>query len=150
MMLSDNFDDPYSLSNIAMTIRCSINTSRQPEYLKKWIATADGLMRKNIKNNYLVDLGLFPNEIGVNSNLRYDWANSVDFGYKDKCRFYTAWSAPLYLRVFRLNPILKDGIWLPRDCDGAEISFRIEKDLKDKFLNAWKCDIKENFENVKT
>jgi hypothetical protein len=150
MMLSDNFDDPYSLSNIATTIRRSINKSRDTKFLETWIATADGLMRKNIKDDKLIDMGLFPNEIVVNSNLRYDWANLVDFGYRDKCRFYTAWTGALYLRTFRLNPEQNGNEWLARDHDGAEISFRMEKELKEKFVNAWKADISNNFENVKT
>ncbi|UJR11878.1 hypothetical protein I4U23_016057 [Adineta vaga] len=149
MMLSDDFDDPYSLSNIATTIRRSINKSREPKFLETWIATADGIMRRNMKNDKLVDLGLFSNEVVVNSNLRYDWANLVDLGFTDRCRFYTAWSGALYLRTFRLNPILDNGQWLPRDRDGAEVTFRIEKDLKEIFLDAWKRDVNENFENVK-
>jgi len=149
MMLSDNFDDPYSLSNIAKTIRRSINQSRDSKFLEPWLATADGLMRKNLKNNKLPDLGRFSNEVVVNSNFRYDWANLVDFGYTDKCRFYTAWSGALYLRVFRLNPQKYGNEWLSRDRDGAEVSFRIEKDLKEKFINAWQRDINENFNNVK-
>jgi hypothetical protein len=150
MMLSDNFDDPYSLSNIATTIRRSINKSRNTKFLETWIATADGLMRRNMKDDKLIDMGLFPNEIVVNSNLRYDWANLFDLGYKDKCRFYTAWTGALYLRTFRLNPERNGDEWLARDHDGAEISFRMEKELKEKFVNAWKRDISENFENVKT
>jgi hypothetical protein len=149
MMLSDNFDDPYSLSNIAKTIRQSINKSRDPKFLEPGLATAHGLMRKNLKNYILADLGCFPNEVVVNSNLRYDWANLVDFGYTDKCRFYTAWTGPLYLRIFRLNPEKDGNKWLLRDRDGAEVSFRMEKDLKEIFLNAWKRDISENFINVK-
>jgi hypothetical protein len=149
MMLSDNFDDPYSLSNIAKTIRRSIIRSRDSKFLEPWLATADGLMRKNVKNNKLADLGRFPNEVVVNSNFRYDWASLVDFCYTDKCRFYTAWTGALYLRVFRLNPEKDGNKWLSRDRDGAEVSFRIEKDLKENFINAWKQDISENFENVK-
>ncbi|CAF3328950.1 unnamed protein product [Rotaria magnacalcarata] len=72
------------------------------------------------------------------------------FGYTDKCRFYTAWTDALYLRVCRLNPEKKDvNKCLAKDRNGAEVSIRIEKDLKDKFINAWKRDIIENIENVK-
>ncbi|CAF1428786.1 unnamed protein product [Didymodactylos carnosus] len=149
MMLSDNFDDPYSLSNIATTIRGSIKKSRDSKFLEAWIATADGLMRKNIKDDKSIDMGIFSNEIVVNSNLRYDWASLVDFGYTDKCRFYTAWTGALYLRIYRLNPEKNGNEWLPRDQDGAEVSFRMEKDLKEKFVDAWKRDIIEHFENVR-
>jgi hypothetical protein len=72
-----------------------------------------------------------------------------DFGYTDKCRFYTAWASALYLRVFRLNPEKDENKWLARDRNGAELSFRIEKDLKENFINAWKRDITENFQNIK-
>ncbi len=106
-------------------------------------------MRKNLKNNQLADVGRFPNEVVVNSNIRYDWTNLVDFGYTDKCRFYTAWTGASYLRVFRLNPEKDENEWLLRDRDGAEVAFRMEKDLKEKFVNAWKQDIRENFKNVK-
>ncbi|CAF1003782.1 unnamed protein product [Rotaria sordida] len=149
MMLSDNFQDSYSLSNIAKTIRQSIIKSRDPKFLECWLATADDAMRKMIHNNRLADLGFVPNEIIINSNLRYDWANLVDFGYKDKCRFYTGWSGAFYLRIFHLNPIYNGHEWLPRDSNGAEVIFRIEKNLKENFLNVIKRDMNENFENVK-
>jgi hypothetical protein len=148
MMLSDHFEDPYSLSSIAKTIRQSIIKSRDPKFLERWLATADDAMRKMIYNNLLSDLGFVPNEIIVNSNLRYDWANLVDFGYTDKCRFYTGWSGAFYLRVFRLNPIYNGKEWLPRDRNGAEVIFRIEKNLKENFLNVIKRDIEENFKNI--
>ncbi|CAF1502861.1 unnamed protein product [Rotaria sordida] len=149
MMLSNDFDDPYSLSNIAKTIRQLIIQLRDPKVLESGIATIDGLIRKNIRNNKFPNPQLVPNEIAVNSNFKYDWANLVDFGYTDKCRFYTIWTSVLYLRVFRLNPEKEGNQWLPRDRDGAEVSFRMEKDLKEKFINAWKRDIIENFQNVK-
>jgi hypothetical protein len=149
MMLSDNFDDPYSLSSISKTIRQSIIKARDPKLLAPAIATVDGILRKNIKNNLTTNPTLIPNEFAVNSNFRYDWSSLVDFGYTDKCRFYTIWSGVLYARVFRLNPIKNENNWLPRDQNGAYVSFRMEKDLKEKFLNVWKQDILENFENVK-
>ncbi|CAF1548225.1 unnamed protein product [Rotaria magnacalcarata] len=88
-MLSNNFHDPYSLSNIAMTIRRSIIQLRDPNVLELEIAVVDGLMRNNVRNNKLPDFRLVPNEFVANSNLRYDWADLVDFSYKDKCQFYT-------------------------------------------------------------
>ncbi|CAF1408597.1 unnamed protein product [Adineta steineri] len=148
MMLSDDFKDPYSLSSIAKTIRQSIIKSRDSKFLERWSATADDAMRQMIHNNRLADLGFVPNDIIVNSNFRYDWADLVDFGYKDKCRFYTGWSGAFYLRVFRLNPICKGKTWLSRDRNCAEVIFRIEKDLKAKFLNMIKRDIGENFKNI--
>ncbi|CAF4674480.1 unnamed protein product [Rotaria sp. Silwood1] len=149
MMLSDNFDDPYSLSNIAKTIRRSIVESRNSKTLEPRLATFDGLMRNNVRDNKLPDLGCFPNEFAVNSSLRYDWAGLVDFGYTDRCRFYRASTDALFLRVLRLNPEKDGNIWLPRDQYGAEVSFRVLKDLKEKFVNAWKRDVNEHFENVK-
>jgi hypothetical protein len=149
MMLSENFKDPYSLSNIARTIRQSIIKSRDSKFLERWLATADDAMRKMIHNNRLADLGFVSNEIIVNSNLKYDWANLVDFGYTDKCRFYTGWSGSFYLRIFHLNPIYDKNQWLKRDRNGAEVIFRIEKNLREKFINVIKRDINDNFENVK-
>lgn len=149
MMRSDNFNDPYSLSSISETIRQSIIKARDPKLLAPALATLDGIFRKNIKNNLTASAALIPNEFGVNSNFRFDWANLVDFGYTDQCRFHTPWSGILYARVFRLNPIKNGNNWLPRDRNGAYVSFRMEKDLKEVFLNALKQDILENFENVR-
>lgn len=149
MLLSDNFNDEYSLSNIAKTIRQGIIKLRDSKVLEPGIATIDGIMRENARNNKLPSLQLMPNEIFLNSNFRYDWARAVDFGYTDKCRLYTAWTGALYIRVFRLNPKKDGNKWLPRDCDGAEVSFGIEKALKEKFINAYKRDIMENFQNIK-
>jgi NRPS condensation-like uncharacterized protein len=147
MMLSENFEDSFSLSNIAKTIRCSIIKSRDSKYLKRWLATADDAMRKMIQNNRLADLGFVSNEIIVNSNLRYDWTNLVDFGYTNKCRFYTGWSGSFYLRIFHLNPIYNGHQWIPSDQNGAEVIFRIEKEFKEIFINAIKRDMNENFQS---
>ncbi|CAF1577138.1 unnamed protein product [Adineta ricciae] len=149
MMLSENVEDPYSLLSIAKTIRQSIVKSRDETFLQRWLATADDAMRKMMHNDYLADLGFVPNEIIVNSNFRYDWANLVDFGHTDQCRFHTGWSGAFYLRIFRLNPILNGDTWLPRDQDGAEVVFRIEKHLKEKFMNAIKRDMEDNFARIK-
>ena len=149
VMSSDNFDDPLSLSSIAKTIRRSIDRARNPELLEKCVATADGLLRKMAREDLMSDLGPFPNDITVNSNFRYDWALLVDFGYTDKCRFHTLWTGRYYFRVFRLNPMKNGREWLSRDRDGAEVAFRIAKNIKDKFICAWQNDVAENFSNIK-
>jgi len=55
-----------------------------------------------------------------------------------------------YFRIFQLNPIKgEDGNWT-KDNGGLEVSFRIPKgERKEKFLEAWKRDVEENFVNVK-
>ena len=149
MMVSDNFDDSCSLTSIAQAIRRSIIRSRDPKFLEPWLATSDDLMRRNMREKMFADMGLSPDEMVTNSNFQYDWANEVDFGYTDQCRFYTSWTGPLYLRIFRLNPKKDGDQWTTRDRNGAEVAFRIDKESKELFLNAIQRDINENFENVK-
>ncbi len=91
----------------------------------------------------------FPYGIVINSNYRYDWADLVDFGHVNKCRFHTDGTAPLFLRVFRLNPMHNGTHWMARDRDGAEVAFRIEKRIKQRLIDAWQRDVKENFVRVK-
>jgi len=148
-VLSDNFDDSYSLSSIAKSIRRSIIHGRNPKFLECSQATADGLWRDMTRNNRVPNVSRGPNDIIVNSNFRYDWASVVDFGQTDKCRFYTDGTRDLYLRVFRLNPMFNGIQWKGRDHDGAEVAFRIEKSIKEKFVDAWQHDVNENFINVK-
>lgn len=148
LMPSDDFDDPSSLSHIAKMVRRSILRSRDLTFLEPCLATTDVLMRKNAREN-LRPCGQFPNEVIVNSNLRFDWADLVDFGYTDKCRCYVPRTSPLFIRVFHLNPVQKETEWLPRDRDGAEVAFGIEKGMKEPFLSAWQKDVAENFANVK-
>lgn len=148
MMLSDDFDDPYSLSNIAKTIRRSINKSRDPTFLETWLSTADGLMRKMAREERLVNIRHGTNEIVVNSNFRYDWAKSIDFGHTDRCRFHTVWTGVLYVRVFHLNPTFDGRQWITPDRDGAEVAFRLESDAKEKFMKAWNTDVQNNFVDV--
>ncbi|CAF0948094.1 unnamed protein product [Didymodactylos carnosus] len=149
MMLSDDFDDALSLSSIAKTIRRLVIRSRDAKFLEPWLATTDRLMRQMVRDDRQINLRQFPNEVMVNSALRYDWAGLVDFGYRDKCRFYTAGTNALYLRVFRLNPVYDGAQWIGRDRGGAEVSFGIQKDMKEKFVSAWQQDVSENFVNVK-
>ena len=67
------------------------------------------------------------NEIIFNSNYKYDWANRVNFGMKNQCRFHTMAIFKFYFRIFQLNPIKQqDGTWL-KDNGGAEVAFRIPK-----------------------
>ena len=145
LMLSDDFENSRSLSSIAMTIRSSIIRSRERTFLEPYLATMDGLMRKITRENRECRIKHYPNEIIVNSNLKYDWANLVDFGHTNKCRFHTRGAGPYYLRVFRLNPIYDGMHWLERDQRGAEVAFMIDKDIKSRFMDAWHEDIDENF-----
>lgn len=148
-MISESFDNPYSLSNIAKTIRQSIIRSRDPLYLQSLLPTADKLMRDIAHKNRQVNIDHFQHGIIINSNYRYDWADSVDFGYKNKCRFYTDGTASLFLRIFHINPIFNGNHWINRDQQGAEIAFRIEKKFKEKFINVYQNDIKRNFARLK-
>ncbi|CAF1571036.1 unnamed protein product, partial [Didymodactylos carnosus] len=88
------------------------------------------------------------NEVVFNSNFKYDWANQVNFGMTNQCRFHTVTSYNFYFRIFQLNPVKgKDGSWTRED-GGAEVAFRIPKgEGKEKFLEGWKKDIEENFAN---
>ncbi|CAF1369284.1 unnamed protein product [Rotaria sp. Silwood1] len=149
MPLSNFFEDPKSLSSIAKTIRKTIDQSRDIEFIRRWVATADKVMRTIVRNKGLPKMSISNDRIVLNSNWRYDWANLVDFGHKNKCRFYTTWTRALYLRIFRLNPIYNDTQWIGRDEDGAEVAFRIEENKKQKFIDACKNDISESFINVK-
>jgi hypothetical protein len=148
-MVSENFEDPYSLSSIAKSIRHSIIRSRDPSFLQSLLATADGLMRNLARNDLELNVDHFPHGILCNSNYRYDWADLVDFGHMNKCRFYTDGTSPLFLRVFRLNPVFDGTHWMERDREGAEVAFRIDKTIKQKFIDAWQRDISENFVRVK-
>ncbi|CAF4664143.1 unnamed protein product [Rotaria sp. Silwood1] len=148
MMLSDDFDDPYSLENIAKTIRRSIIKSRDANFLETWLATADRLMRRMAREERMANICHSANEIVVNSNLRYDWANLVDFGHTDQCRFHTVWTGVLYLRVFHLNPVFDSTRWITQDRNGAEVAFLLETKAKEKFMNAWKNDVNNNFADV--
>jgi hypothetical protein len=65
-MLSKNFDDPYSLSNIAKKIRQSIHRLHDPKILGPGIAKIDQLMRRNIRNNKSSNLKLISNEFSIN------------------------------------------------------------------------------------
>lgn len=149
-MWSNNFTDPYSLSNVAKSIRDSIIRARDPEFVEHWLSTVNALIKDMIHHNRTIIWARCPNGIVVNSNYRYDWASLVDFGHRNKCRFYTYWSKNLFVRIFRLNPKYDDASgYITRDCQGAEVSFRIEKNIKQKFVDAFQRDVNTNFQNVK-
>ena len=145
---SSNFENPLSLFEIAKAIRQSIKIIRNEDFIEKWVTTADILSRQLMKDNR-INFIFGSNEFIFNSNIKYDWANQVNFGMINQCRFHTAALYKFYFRIFHLNPVKnKDGNWI-RDNGGAEVAFRIPKgEEKDKFLEAWKKDIEENFVNV--
>lgn len=147
--LSSNFPNPLSLSSIAKTIRQLIKTMRQEDFLQKIVSSVNILMTQMIKDGY-INFVWDKNEVIFNSNYKYDWANQVNFGLKNQCRFHTMGIFKYYFRIFHLNPVKEEnGNWIKDDV-GAEVSFRIPKgDIKEKFLSAWKKDIQENFSNVK-
>lgn len=142
-MISEDFMDPYSLSSVARSIRQSIIRSRNPIFLEELLPTADHLMRHLASENRQVNVDHFPHGIVINSNYRFDWAHLVNLGFVNQCHFHTDGSAPLFLRVFRLNPILE------RDQLGAEVAFHIKKTMKEKFLDVYRNDIQEKFSQIK-
>jgi hypothetical protein len=146
---SSNFQNPLSLSDIAKTIRQAITTIRDKDFLEKWIISADALTRQLIKDGRL-SFVFGSNKFVFNSNLKYDWANQVNFGMINQCRFHTLGLYKFYFRIFQLNPVKnEDGSWT-RDNGGAEVAFRIPKGKeKETFLEEWKKDIQQNFQNVK-
>ncbi|CAF3570646.1 unnamed protein product [Rotaria sp. Silwood1] len=149
-MLSDDFTNSLSLQSVATTIRASIIKARNEDFLTRWLVTIDLLMRRIHNEGQAWNFASYPNEVWINSNLKYDWASKVDFGMTNQCRFHTAGIMKYKFRVFRLNPVHNtDGSWT-RDYGGAELSFRIPKEnIKNKFTLAWNQDVKENFANVK-
>lgn len=149
-MLSEDFDHPQSLSKVAQTIRRSIQKSRDIDFLEPYLATADCLMRRNVREKRRYRMTHYPNEIVVNSNLKYDWADAVNFGCRNQCRFYTTWTGPFYLRVFRSNPMYDGHHSLNSARQGVEVAFLIEKSKKSQLITAWQRDIKENFDRWKT
>ena len=149
-ILSDDFPDPLSLSSVAQTIRISINKARNEDFLRRWLLTLDSLMRGIHKEGKAWNYVFYPNEVWMNSNMKYDWAGEVDFGMKNQCRFHTFGLSKFRFRIFRLNPVcVGQGKWT-RDKEGVEVSFRIPQgNQKDNFILAWKNDIKENFLQAK-
>jgi hypothetical protein len=146
--LSSNFPDPHSLSAIAKTIRQAIKTTRNEDFLGKWIGTTDALRRQVTKDgrvSFLWDA----DEVVFNSNFKYDWTSQVDFGMTNQCRLHTIGMYKFYFRIFQLNPVRReDGSWA-KDNGGAEVAFRIPKgEKKENFLEAWKKDVEENFVNL--
>ena len=126
---SERFEDPHSPLKIAKSIRTMIIQSRNPKFLERWLPTEDRLLRDMACDDRRINADHFLNGIVVNSNYRYDWANLVNFGHTDKCRFYTDWTKNLLLRIFRLNPTFDDTQWAGRDREGAEVAFRINKSI---------------------
>jgi hypothetical protein len=145
LMQSDDFKNFQSLTNITLAILSSIIRSCEKTFLEPYLATMDGLLRKIARENLECNIKHYPNEIIINCNLKYDWAKLVDFGFTDKCRFHTAGAGVYYLRIFRLNPIQDGTQWIARDCQGAEVAFLIDKDIKNRFMNVWHKMIDENF-----
>jgi hypothetical protein len=146
---SSDFPNPLSLLSIAKTIRQTIKSVRNEDLLNKWINTADILKKQLLKDGRLTFLWN-ENEVVFNSNFKYDWADQVNFGMINQCRFHTMGLYKFYCRIFQMNPIKgEEGHWI-RDSKGAEVAFRIPKgEGKEKFLKTWNKDIEENFANVK-
>lgn len=51
---SNDFEDPNSLSNIAKSIRHSINRARDPKFFEHWLVTANELIRDMTRHNRAV------------------------------------------------------------------------------------------------
>jgi hypothetical protein len=148
-ILSDDFAEPYSFSNIAQTLRHSINKARTEPFALSQIAT-ENLARKQLDDKQLApNLACFDNEVFVNSRYKCDWVEQVDLGMTNQCRMHMSQAKKLYFHVFRANPVReKDGTWT-RDVGAAELSVRLTKgSQKEIFLQAWKNDVKQDFAGV--
>lgn len=143
-----DFANPLSLSDIAKTIRQSIQSIRNEDLIEKYITSANVLCRQLVKDNR-INFIFGSKEFIFNSNFKYDWTDEINFGMINQCRFHTAGLFKFYFRIFRLNPTKnQDGIWM-KDNGGAEIAFRIPKgEGKETFLAAYNKDIEENFRNI--
>ena len=143
--LSCDFPNPVSLSDIAKIIRQLVKMTRQEDLVKKWITSTNILMKQFIKDGH-VNFVWDKDEVVFNSNYKYDWANQVNFGMKNQCRFHTSGIFKYYFRIFHLNPLKKENKCWIKDNGGVEIAFRIPKgEIKEKFLKA----LQEDFLNVK-
>ena len=146
MPLSNPFENPQSVSSIARIIRQSINDSMEDNFIKRWVSTADHVMKRIVLEGHLPQMSILKDRIVLNSNLKFDWAGRVDFGQTNQCRFYTTWTRLLYIRIFRRNPEC-DGIeW--KKGDGIEVAFRIEENKNERFLKAFDEDCRQNFDHV--
>ncbi|KAG8905512.1 hypothetical protein FRB99_008771 [Tulasnella sp. 403] len=76
-------------------------------------------------------------EMTVNSNYRFDW-NAAHFGHPNASRYYTSWEALNYFRVFCSNPNPKR--MSPKGTPGADVSFRLHKEIKAKFISIIRND----------
>ena len=134
--LTDDFPDPCSLSSIAKTIRQSIETMRQKNVLGKFVSSANVLMTQFVKNGR-VNFVWETNEVIFNSNHKYDWANEINFGMTNQCRFHTMGMYKFYFRIFQVNPVKReDGSWT-KDNGGLEVAVRIPTgEPKENFLKA--------------
>jgi hypothetical protein len=148
-ILSDDFSDPYSFSNIAQTLRYSLNKAREEPFVLSQIAT-ENLARKQLDDKqFKPNWSCFDNEVFVNSQYKCDWVEQVDMGMTNQCRMHMSQAKKLYFRIFRANPVReKDGTWT-RDLGAAELSVRLTRGPQlEIFLQAWKNDVKEHFADV--
>ena len=137
-MLSDQFVDLYSLSQISKTIRLSIKKNRNEEFIIRWLRIVEYLMSKIQLECKAWNYCFYSNEIHINSNIKCDWSDQVDFGINS-----------YKFRFFHQNPFKdQNGFWI-RDQQSIEVTFRIDKgQKKDQFIQQINKDIKNNFQNI--
>jgi hypothetical protein len=107
-IVSDDFSDPYSFSNIAQTLRHSLNKAREESFVLSLIAT-ENLARKQLDDRQVqANWSYFDNEIVVNSQYKCDWAEQVDMGMTNQCRVYVSQAEKLYFRTRQSGTRLSD------------------------------------------
>ncbi|TFY64197.1 hypothetical protein EVJ58_g2784 [Rhodofomes roseus] len=118
------------LSDIALTIRRSIEKWREPAFIGAHMSVASQLMLDAANARRSMFFAAEPGVLSVNSNLSLDW-QSADFGYPSRARFHTSGINERYLRTFHVNPNPKDH----GQGENIEMSFGVSASLRDKVVD---------------
>ncbi|KAK7043779.1 hypothetical protein VNI00_008391 [Paramarasmius palmivorus] len=90
-----------NIAHIALLIRQSIITAREPDFVNSYMATAGQLMHTAAETGKQFYFGSDPNTLSVNSTISVNWQR-VNFGVPN-AKFYTSGVSRYYLRLFRAN-----------------------------------------------
>lgn len=67
----------------------------------------------------------------MTSRRRFSRLDTAHFGFSGRVRYHTSYIANRYVRLFRANPIIVDGVVVDDRKGSVEVSFLVDEKIRD-------------------
>jgi len=126
-------EDSCDIGKVARLVGDTVRQVKDAEFVRQVVATTTAIMGEVFGANRQAWWGAGEHSVVLNNCYKLH-SPSNHFGFRGQARFYVNGSMERYLRIWAGNPKrLSDGSWKSNE-GSADVSFRLEHELKEPFL----------------